>query len=406
MAENPSITASRSVHLRAALAWVPVGWVLALAAGTLAFGVIDGRWEDAPVLVPALAFAGVGSLVARRQPGNPIGWLFCLVGATLATAVFATAYGYHAMIAEPGSLPGGAYAALVGSNIWGLAFFAGVLILLLFPTGKPPSRRWRPLVWLQLIGLLAYFVGMLEPAKLTEPFAGVENPIHVEGAPGALGGVSVAGWFVLLPSFVLAAVAIVVRFRHSGSVERQQLKWVASAGVFLAAAFAVEGFAEDTGSSVFEEVAGVAALISLTAVPLAAGFAILRYHLYDIDLIVRRTIVYGGLSALLAGLYFGIVLLLQEVFSSFAGGSDLAVAVSTLAVAALFGPARRRIQRSVDRRFYRRRYDAQQTLETFAARLRDDVDLQALQAELDRVVKETMQPAHLSLWLRQSGTGS
>jgi hypothetical protein len=405
VAENPSITASRFAHLRAALAWVPVGWVLALAAGTLAFGAIDGRWDDAPVLVPALAFAGVGSLVARRQPGNPIGWLFCLVGATLATAVFATAYGYHAVTAEPGSLPGGAYAALVGANIWGLAFFAGVLILLLFPTGEPLSPRWRPLVWLQIIGLLAYFVGMLEPAKLTEPFEQVENPIHVGGAPGALGGVSTAGWLVLLPSFVLAAVAIVVRFRRSGSLERQQLKWVASAGVFFAAAFAVEGFAQDTGSSVFEEVAGVAAVVSLTAVPLAAGFAILRYHLYDIDLIVRRTIVYGGLSALLAGLYFGIVLLLQEVFSSFAGGSDLAVAVSTLAVAALFGPARRRIQRSVDRRFYRRRYDAQQTLETFAARLRDEVDLHQLRDELGRVVTETMQPAHVSLWLRQTGVG-
>ena len=147
--------------MSAALACVPLGLSLALAAGTLAFGVLDGRWDDAVVLIPAIAFAGVGSIVARRRPGNPIGWLFCVVGVVLAVAVFATAYGYHALIAEPGSLPGGAYAAFVGANIWAIAFFAGVLILLLFPTGTPPSPRWRPLVWLQAVGLLTYCVGVL-----------------------------------------------------------------------------------------------------------------------------------------------------------------------------------------------------------------------------------------------------
>src|SRR5262245_41276571 len=156
VAENASIAASRPAHLRAVLAWAPVACSLALAAGTIAFGVIDGRWEDAPVLIPAVAFAGVGSFVASRQFGNAIGWLFCLVGVTLATVVFATAYGYHSLVAQPGSLPGGEYAAFVGANLWTVAFFAGVLILLLFPTGAPPSRRWRPLVWLQGIGLLIF----------------------------------------------------------------------------------------------------------------------------------------------------------------------------------------------------------------------------------------------------------
>ncbi len=356
--------------MSAALAWVPLGLSLALAAGTLAFGVVDGRWDDAVVLIPAIAFAGVGSTIARRRPGNPIGWLFCVVGVVLAVAVFATAYGYHALVAEPGSLRGGEYAAFVGANVWAIAFFAGVLILLLFPTGVPPSRRWRPLVWLQAVALLAYAVGVLQPEMLTEPFEHVANPLRIEGAPEVLGSAATAGWFILLPSLVLAAAALVVRFRRSGAVERQQLKLVASTGVLFAVAFLMEGFAEDTGSAVFEELAGALAVAALTAIPIAAGFAILRYRLYDIDLIVRRTLVYGVATAALAGLYFGIVLALQQVFSSFAGGSDLAVAVSTLAVAALFGPARRRIQTAVDRRFYRRRYDAQRTLEAFSGRLR------------------------------------
>ena len=383
-----------------ALAWVPLGLSLVLAAGTLVFGMVDGRWDDAVVLIPAIAFAGVGSLVARRRPGNAIGWLFCVVGVVLAVAVFTTAYGYHALIADPGSLPGGPYAAFIGADIWAVAFFAGVLILLLFPTGAPPSRRWRPLAWLQAVALLAYAVGVLQPEMLTEPFEHVANPLRIEGAPEALGSAATAGWFILLPSLILAAAALVVRFRRSGAVERQQLKLVASTGVLFAVAFLMEGFAGDTGSAVFEELAGALAVAALTAIPIAAGFAILRYRLYDIDLIVRRTLVYGGLSALLAGFYFGIVLALQQVFSSFAGGSDLAVAVSTLAVAALFGPARRRIQTAVDRRFYRRRYDAQRTLESFSATLRNEIDLYALRDELARVVEETMQPAHVTLWLR------
>jgi hypothetical protein len=405
VAENPSIAASRLDHVRAVLAWVLLAGTLLLAAGTLALAIVDGRWDDAAVLIPAAAFAGVGSLVASRRSGNPIGWLFGLVGVTLATAVFATAYGYHSLLAEPDSLPGGTYAAFVGANIWTVAFFAGVLILLLFPTGTPPSPRWRPLVWLQGVGLVVYGVGVTTPEMLTEPFEQVENPLRIPGAPEALEYAAPAGWFILLPSLLLAAVALVVRYRRSGAVERQQLKLVASTGVFFALAFAVESVSGDTGSGVFEEVAGALAIAALTTIPVAAGVAILRYRLYDIDLLVRRTLVYGVATAGLAGLYFGIVLLLQQVFSSFAGGSDLAVAVSTLAVAALFGPARRRVQRAVDRRFYRRRYDAQLTLEGFAAHLRDEVDLHELRVELSRVVEETMQPAHVSLWLRQTGVG-
>ena len=238
---------------------------------------------------------------------------------------------------------------------------------------------------------------------LTEPFERVANPLRIEGAPEALGSAATAGWFILLPSLLLAAVSLVVRFRRSGAVERQQLKLVASTGVFFALAFLVEGFAGDTGSAVFEALAGALAVIALAAIPIAAGIAILRYRLYEIDLIIRRTLVYGALTAALAGLYFGIVLALQEVFSSFAGGSDLAVAVSTLAVAALFRPARRRIQALGRPPLLPRRYDAQRTLEAFSAPAARRDRPRRARPELTGVVQETMQPAHVSLWLRPTG---
>jgi hypothetical protein len=403
LAENPLIAGRGLAHLRAILAWVPLGLTLALAGGTIAFGVIDDRWDDAVVLVPAVAFAGVGGLIASRQAGNPIGGLFCAVGVVIAGVVFSTAYAYHALIAEPGSLPGGAYAAFVGANIWGVAFYAGVFILLLFPNGKPASRRWRRVLWLQAAGLLLYVAGLFAPETLTEPFEGFGNPLHIEGAPGALENLSVAGWFILVAGYVLAVVAVSLRFRRAGAVERQQLKWMASAGAFFAVSFVIQGFATDSGSGLLEDVLGGMSVAALTSIPLAAGVAIFRYRLYEIDVIVRKTLVYGVATAALAGLYLAVVLLLQQAFSSFAGGSDLAIAASTLAAFALFRPFRARVQALVDQRFYRRKYDAQRTLEELSARLRDEVDLGALEVELGRVVHDTVQPNHVSLWLRQPG---
>jgi hypothetical protein len=390
-------------HLRAVLPWVPVALALALAVGTLVLDVLDGRWDDAPVTIPSIAFAAVGSIVLWKRPGNPIGWLFCLIGLTLATAVFATAYGYHALVARPGSLSGGSYAAFIGSDIWAIAFYAGVALLLLFPDGRLPSRRWRPLLWLQVVGLLLYFVGVLEPGTLEEaPFTNVEKPFSIGGVD-ALAMLAVAGWAILVVSLILAATALVVRYRRSEATEREQLKWMASTGVVFAVGFAVQGFAEDAWPSAVQETAGALAVAAMTAIPIAAGFAIFKYRLYEIDVIIRRTLVYGVVTAALAGLYFAIVLILQQVFSSFAGGSELAIAGSTLAVAALFRPVRNRIQAFVDRRFYRRRYDTQRTLEAFSARLREELDLGTLRRELLQVVDETMRPADVSLWLRGQG---
>jgi hypothetical protein len=229
--------------------------------------------------------------------------------------------------------------------------------------------------------------------KLDPPFEAFENPLAFTDSEAYL----VIAWVLIgacLLAIAAAAVNLLRRFRRSRGEERQQFKWFAASAGLLLLALPFSVLFNWSGA------AGAIFGIALIALPVSVGIAILRYRLYELDVIIRRTLVYGVATAVLAGLYFGIVLLLQQVFSSFAGGSDLAVAVSTLAVAAMFGPARRRVQQAVDRRFYRRRYDAQRTLETFAARLRDEVDLDALGSELQTVVHDTMQPTNVSLWLR------
>jgi hypothetical protein len=239
---------------------------------------------------------------------------------------------------------------------------------------------------------------MLGPGEL-DHFESVKNPFAIESADALLEQIANVGLVLGFATLLASASSLVLRFRRSRGLERQQLKWVAAAAA-LPAAGLVSGPALFWWIPAIEGVWEPVFLLVLAAIPITAGIAILRYRLYDIDLIVRRTLVYGVLTASLAGLYFAIVIALQQVFSGFAGGSDLAIAGSTLAVAALFRPARRRIQELVDRRFYRRKVDAQRTLEAFSARLRREIDLDSLSAELRAVVRETMQPAHVSTWLR------
>jgi hypothetical protein len=300
---------------------------------------------------------------------------------------------------RPESLPVPEGLAWLSEWVWipGLALGA-IFLPLLFPDGRPVTRRWRFVVWFAAAAMVLSLLGeALRPDRLTGGFA---NPVGVD-APGLLSAARVAGTVLLLVSVAAALLSLAVRFRRARGVERQQLKWFVYAVAPLAPAFALLGldFA-GVGTNLGNIGWGAALVTLLVIVPVGTAIAILRYRLYDIDLIIRRTLVYGVLSGLLAGGYFGIVLALQQVFSGFAGGSDLAIAVSTLAVAALFRPVRSRIQALVDRRFYRAKYDAQRTLEAFSARLRDEIDLEALTGELRAVVQETIQPAHVSLWLR------
>ena len=355
---------------------------------------IEPIWLNVVVSLGLAVLATAGALVATRRPENPIGWLMCSISLVWVVGLIAET-GAEIASARPGSLP--APEALAWLSAWTIwpAFGLSAIFLLLFPEGRPLAPRWRFGAWLVGCAIVLTVVGeALRPGRLT---GGFRNPVGVDVA-GLLEALRVAGVVLLVASFVAALLSLALRFRRARGVERQQLKWLAYVvAAPIAAALPVAAADWDLA----DDVLWVGTLLALiVGIPLATALAILRYRLYDIDLIIRRTLVYGVLSALLAGLYLGIVLALQQVFSSFAGGSDLAIAMSTLAVAALFRPVRSWIQAAVDRRFYRRKVDAQRTLSAFAAKLRDEIDLEALEVELRQVVQETVQPARVWLWLR------
>jgi hypothetical protein len=313
-------------------------------------------WGEVTVI--GVVLGTLGALVAARRPRHPVGWLFAGMGLAGAAQLVAGNYAMAAH-ADP-ALPAGAVAAVAAEELRIAGFGMLLAVMLLFPTGRLPSRRWRPVGWLALVGVAGYLADTaLEPGR-PELLLGYENPLGVTGAPWLLRPVGVMAQLFYVAE--LAAIgSLVVRFWQARGVERQQLKW------FVYAAVAV---------------------------------AVLRYRLYEIDRLVNRTLVYGLLTVLLAGVYAAGVFLLGNLLNPADGSSELAVAASTLAVAGLFQPARRRVQAMVDRRFDRARYDAARTVEGFSARLRDQVDLDTLSAELLGVVDHTVQPAAASLWLR------
>jgi hypothetical protein len=349
-------------------------------------------WAEDTLL--ALGYATVGAVAASYRPWNTVGWVLCSIGLAWGVAHFTSEYATYALLAEPGSLPAAEVAAWIYSWVWVPGFI--VFLPLLFPNGRLPSPRWIPFAWFS--GLLAG-TGTIMAALSPGPGVGltIRNPFGMESLPN-LSEQLQALLFVLIS---VAAASLIVRLHHARGVERQQIKWVAYAG-------ALGGGASLPTYTVFEAVdipwlhmlGYVPALIGMVGFPTAVGIAITRYRLYDIDILINRTLVYGSLTAMLIGLYFGAIVVLQRLFVATTGeGSTLAVVASTLAIAAMFNPSRRRIQSFIDRRFYRRKYDARKTLETFSAQLRDEMDLKTLSDDLVGVVRETMQPAHVSLWL-------
>jgi hypothetical protein len=392
----------------AALIW---GICVVLGVGTLVLLVVgagehtpaDGStfdgWAGMSFVVASLAFATVGAMVATRVPENPIGWIFCLTGIALGVADFGNQYAEQMLFISSDPLPGGRIGALLQELGLAPAFGLLGLTLLLFPDGRLPSGRWRAVLWLALAGIGLSVIGAaLRPGPLVEPFDSVSNPFGLSGLLGVMDTLLGFGFVFTLASVVLAAFGMRARLRRSRGLERVQFKW-------LVLAAAVTGVAV-VGTLVLYLAAGIdvggnAVLgLGFSAFPLAAGVAILRYRIYDIDVVINRTLVYAALTATLALAYLGSVLLLQLALSGVTEGSGFAVAASTLAVAALFRPARTRIQEAVDRRFYRRKYDAARTLARFGSHLRDEVDLDALGSALRGVVSDAMQPAHVSLWLR------
>ncbi len=357
--------------------------------------------SDALGAATVVAFVVIGTLVAARRSRNPIGWVFLWLGILTAVGLVVERYAIYVLLVNPGWADGGTIAAALQANAYLIFLTFFLLLILLFPTGKVPGRLWRLLIILGAGTLLgAYAVVSMKPGTLGEPFDAFRNPLGVEALSGIDGPLTallvVTGVFIVLA----AVVSAVLRFRRSRGVERAQFKWFALAAALVGVGLLAHSIADAFAPGAIDPIEFLVSL-AVAGLPIAAGVAILRYRLYEIDRIINRALVYGVLTAGLAGLYFGIVLALQQVFSSFAGGSELAVAGSTLVVAALFRPVRGRVQMLVDRRFYRQRYDAQRTLEAFTVRLRDEVDLATLGADLGTVVHETMQPAHVSLWLRR-----
>jgi hypothetical protein len=344
-----------------------------------------------------LAFVVVGAVLATRLPGNAVGWMMLAIGVLTTLLVITGQYAGYALFGEGDGVPGGRAAAWAGSWLYGPALGLLVVLILVFPRGRLEGRSPR---WLARLLGVAAGAGTVAQALVPGPmdgFDGVANPLGIERAGTALDAVLAVANLVLALGLLVAAGSLVARLRGARGDERLQLKWFAyAAGVFVVASLLnILPLGLDSSTLGF-----VLVVLGLLALPVSIGVAVLKYRLYDIDRVINRTLVYGGLSATLAGGYVGLVLLLGLVLSPVTQDSGLAIAASTLAVAALFRPARARIQAAVDRRFYRSRYDAALTLEAFSGRLREQVDLEALGSDLRAVIDETMQPAHTSLWLR------
>jgi hypothetical protein len=358
------------------------------------------------IAVPLLAYPTVGAIVASRRPKNLVGWIFCGRGLVFGVAVFVEAYAYYTLAAGSDSLSGGVYMAWFSVKLLVLPglFLASALLVLLFPNGRLLSRSWRAVVWLAVGGSamttlsFATSPGRISPYRISNPFGIEGNLRSILDVLGRLGAATV------LVCCVLAVISVFMRLQSAQGEERQQIKWFAYAAAVLLSAF----FLGLPLAAVIGAIGGAWAglipiAIGVLAIPTAVGVAMLRYRLYDIDVVINRTLVYGILTGFLALVYFGGVTATQAIFQRYTGQEELpqlVIVASTLVIAALFNPLRRRVQGFVDRRFYRRKYDARKTLESFSTTLRDETNLEALNDDLVGVVSETMQTAHVGFWLR------
>jgi hypothetical protein len=366
--------------------------------------------EGAGFLVVVAAFPVVGWIILQQQPRNHVGWLLTAIGVVWGVGGMCDTWAHLGLVVFPGDVPGAGAAASVASIIWAPALgLTGTYLLMLFPDGDLPSPRWRALPWVSggVVGLLVASLLLHPGALVSGPGEGLANPLGVTALRPVL-DVAVPGLILLLALCILtSAASLVARFRRASGIRRQQLRWLAAAGSLVGTAFglgiATSSVSQEAEPAVWQLVLDQVTFLLWVLFPVAIGISVLRYRLYVIDVVINRALVYGSLTALLAGVYLGSVLLLQLLLQPLTERSDLAVAASTLAVAGLFGPARRRIQVTVDRRFYRQKYDAARAVADFTTALRRQIDLDTVGADLLAAVHETVQPTSATIWM--PGTG-
>jgi hypothetical protein len=388
---------------RRAATWL--AWFLCALCGALAVLAVGLDFYTAPTRhepdfsvlagIPLLVYPTIGALVVSHRPKNAVGWILCGMGFVFEVLAFSRAYADYLLFAHPGSLIGktmddGAAPWTVGH----IVIMCAVLLVVLFPDGRLPVRYFRGVVWMAVGGTA---LASLSWFTWSEEIALGRFVIMLRQFVFYVG---LFGITLIFLSCAASVFAILERLQRAEARERQQIKWFGyGAAVFLSADFFLL-FADEQTS---EWLVFAVIVVGLSAIPVTVGIAILKHHLYDIDLLINRTLVYGVLTGTLALVYFGGVTVTQAIFRTLTGQADqpqLAIVVSTLVIAALFNPLRRRIQSFIDRRFYRRKYDAAKTLEAFSVKLRDETDLDALSDDLVGVVRETMQPSHVSPWLR------
>jgi hypothetical protein len=377
------------------LLWLAgVLWLIhQIAAGTTPYL----YWQEAAL--NTLVYLAVGAVVATRRPAHPIGWLLLAAGLVGTLQLLCGEYAATTLVLGPERLLYGPTAAWLSYMLQPAAVIILFFLLLLFPAGRLLSSRWRIVAW---VGVCGFSLGLPYTALRPGPFEKdslLDNPFGVDAA--ILGPLNAVGLTLILVALLGALLSLVVRFVRSHGEERQQIKWFVSVAVFgISLLVGVTVVSSLLPEGAVDFLVNLLWIIVPASLPIAVGIAILRYRLYEIDLLINRALVYGTLTILLVGVYEGSIVLLQEAFRALTGQqSGLAIVASTLMIAALFTPFRRLIQGFIDRRFYRRKYDARKTLESFSTKLRNDTDMEALKADLISVVSETMQPAHVSLWL-------
>ena len=381
-------------------------WAISAVSVTVSVATAwSGESDLLPIIVlnlAALSFASVGAILVSRLPYNVIGWLLASGGFCFALGTGASSLADAGLTGDPGSVPGAIWFAWLGNWIWAPAIGTIIGLVLFYPTGRLVSRHWRPVALAAAaVIVLVSTGGALGPWPQGQ--FPVENPLLITGwfeDLSSLLSVAVSPLAVLVA--FLAVASLVLRYRRSVGVERQQLKWFAFAAGVSVPAFLVStalyGAAGTAG--IVGNIAGFVAYCGFALLPVAIGIAVLRYRLYEIDRIISRTIAYATVTGVLVIVFAGAILLFQAVLAPLTGGNTVAVAASTLVVAALFQPLRRRVQARVDRLFNRSRYDAERTLAAFAGRLRDEVDLRQLTTEITSAVDHTVQPVSVSLWVR------